>query len=73
MSCGVDRRCGSDPALLWLWWRLAATAQIGSLAWEPPYTAGAALERQKEQKNHLYCTLLATKRVLTHVPHSMLC
>ena len=34
MSCGVDHRCGSDPALLWLWHRLAATAPIGPLAWE---------------------------------------
>ena len=28
MSCGVGRRCGSDPKLLWLWCRLAAEAQI---------------------------------------------
>ena len=26
-----------DPALLWLWRRLAATALIQPLAWEPPY------------------------------------
>ena len=26
MSCGVGHRCGSDPALLWLWCRPAATA-----------------------------------------------
>ena len=32
------------PALLWLWCRLAATAPIGPLAWEPPYAAGAAQE-----------------------------
>ena len=31
-----------DPALLWLWWRPAAAALIGPLAWEPPYAAGAA-------------------------------
>ena len=24
------------PALLWLWWRLAATVSIQPLAWEPP-------------------------------------
>ena len=24
MSCGVGRRCGSDPALLWLWRRLSS-------------------------------------------------
>ena len=26
MGCGVGHRCGSDPMLLWLWRRLAATA-----------------------------------------------
>ena len=35
MSCGVGRRRGSDPALLWLWRRLAATAPIRPLAQEP--------------------------------------
>ena len=50
MSCGVGHRCGSDPKLLWLWCRPAATALIGSLAWEPPYAAGAVLKRQKNQK-----------------------
>ena len=43
LSCGVGRRHGSDPTLLWLWCRLAATAQIRPLAWEPPYAASAAL------------------------------
>ena len=33
--------------LLWLWHRLAATALIRSLAWEPPYAASVALKRQK--------------------------
>ena len=28
MSCGVGRRRGSDPVLLWLWCRLAAVAPI---------------------------------------------
>ena len=28
----------------------AATAPTGALAWEPPYAAGAALKRQKDQK-----------------------
>ena len=46
----VGRRCGSDPPLLWLWYRLAATAPIGPLAWEPPYAAGAAQEIAKRQK-----------------------
>ena len=47
MSCGVGRRCGVDPVLLWLWRRLAATALIGPLAWEPPYATGVALIRKK--------------------------
>ena len=32
VSCGIGRRCSSDPALLWLWCRLVATAPIGPLA-----------------------------------------
>ena len=50
MSCGVGFRRGSDPTLLWLWHRLAATALIRILAWEPPYAAGAAQEMAKRQK-----------------------
>ena len=50
MSCGVGHRRGLDPELLWLWRRLAATALIRPLAWEPPYPAGAALEKAKRQK-----------------------
>ena len=50
MSCGVGRRRGSDPELLWLWRRPAATALIGPLAWEPPYAAGAAQEMAKKTK-----------------------
>ena len=50
MSCGVGHRCGSDLELLWLWRRLAAVALIRLLAWEPPYTVGAALKRQKDKK-----------------------
>ena len=50
MSCGVGRRCGLDLALLWLWYRLVATALIRSLAWERPCAKGAALEGQKTKK-----------------------
>ena len=50
VSCGVGQRCGLDLALLWLWQRLAATAPIRPLTWEPPYAAGMALKRQKEQQ-----------------------
>ena len=47
MSCGVGYRPGSDPVLLWLWYRLAAIAPIRPLAWEPPYASAAALEKAK--------------------------
>ena len=50
MSYGVGHRHSSGPMLLWLWRRPAAAALIRPLAWEPPYAAGAALE--KEKKNH---------------------
>ena len=49
MSCGVGRRRGLDPALLWLWRRLVATAPIRPLGWEPPYAAGAAQEIAKKK------------------------
>ena len=50
VSCGVGCRRGSDPAWLWLWRRPVATALIQPLAWEPPYAAGAALEKVKNTK-----------------------
>ena len=34
-----------DLLFLWLWYRLAATALIRPLAWEPPYSTGVALGR----------------------------
>ena len=36
--------------MLWLWRRLAATAPIQPLAWEPPCAAEAAQEMAKRQK-----------------------
>jgi len=50
MSCGVGRRSGSDPVLLWRWRRPPAVAPIRPLAWEPPFATGAALKRQKRPK-----------------------
>ena len=50
MSCGVGHRRDLDPVLLSLWGRLAATALIQPLAWEPPYAMGVALEKVKRQK-----------------------
>ena len=49
-GCDVGCRCGWDPALLWLWCRPAATTPSRPLAWEPPYAAGAALEKAKDKK-----------------------
>ena len=40
-------RCSSDPALLWLWCRLAAVALLRPLAWELPYAVCAALKSKK--------------------------
>ena len=48
MSYGVGHTCSSDPALLWLWCRMAAVARIGPLAWEPPYAVSGALKRPKK-------------------------
>ena len=39
-----------DPALLWLWCRLAATAPIRPPGWEPPCATGAALEKTNKTK-----------------------
>ena len=62
MSCAVGRRCGSD--LAWLWRRLAATAPIGPLAWEPPSAMGVALKRQKKKVFELYSFIFTS--VLSH-------
>ena len=43
-------QCIKYPALLWPWYRPAATAPIRPLAREPPYAAGAAQEMAKRQK-----------------------
>ena len=47
MSCGVGRRLGLTPALLWLWQRLAAVAPIRPLVWELPYAIGMHRPPQK--------------------------
>ena len=47
---------GSDSLIctvfLWLWCRLAAAVPIGPLAWELPYTAGAALKKQANKQTN---------------------
>ena len=39
-----------DLALLWLWRRPATTTLIRPLAWEAPCAMGAALKRQKKER-----------------------
>ena len=51
MSCGVGRRGGSDPVLLWPWHWLAAATLTRSLAWEFPYAASATLKQNKTKQN----------------------
>ena len=53
MSCGVGRRLGLGPELLWLWCRLAAVALIRLLAWDPPYAVGVALKINKQTNIYL--------------------
>ena len=50
MSCGVGDRRGSDPALLWLWCRPAATALIRPLAQELPHATGEVVKRKRKRK-----------------------
>ena len=73
VSCGVGCRLGLDPALLWLWHRLAATAPIRPLAWETPYAAGAAQEiakRQKKPKKQKQTNKQKTANRQSHQIHS---
>ena len=50
MNCGAGSRHSSDPPLLWLWCRPAATALTGPLAWEPLYATSTALEKTKKKR-----------------------
>ena len=68
MSCDVGRRHGSDPELLWLWCRPAATAPIGPLAWEPPYAAGVAQEMAKKKKKKKKKKKHVVKESLPYLP-----
>ena len=56
MSCGVGHRHGSNPMLLWLWLRLAATAPNGPVTWEPLYAKGAAPKRHTKK-----CKMVSNK------------
>ena len=50
VSCGIGRRCGSEPRLLWLWRRPVAAAPIRPLAWELPCAACVAIKKPKQNR-----------------------
>ena len=70
MSCGVGHRHGSDPRCCGcgVGWQLQL---IGPLAWEPPYSVGAALKRQKKKKKHHQAESMAL--ITDHMSPSVLC
>jgi len=72
VSCGVGCRRCSDPVLLWLWCRLVATAPIRPLAWEPPYAAGAALEKAKRQKKKKHTWVNISTKIRARINSSAL-
>ena len=63
MNCGVGCIPGSDPTLLQLWHRPAATAWIGALAWEFPYATGGH-EKTKDTQKDLPCVPRSPKIIL---------
>ena len=68
MSCGIGHRCGSDPALLWLWHRLVAVVPIWPLHWELPYAAGATLKRPKKKKKRSVWNTDPSATAILHMP-----
>ena len=54
MSCGVGRRHGSGPLLLWLWCRLAATARIWPPCLGTSICCGSSPKKNKRQKKKNY-------------------
>ena len=68
LSCGVGHRCGSDLELLWLWHRLAATALIGPLAWEPPYAAMALI-----RQNAIFKVYIPFIVIIKYLLYSLCC
>ena len=68
MICGIGHRCGSDPLLLWFLHRLAATALIRPLAWEPPYAVGVALEKYKKTKKFSDIIFIAVATLVSGQP-----
>ena len=72
MSCGVGHRCGSDPALLWLWCSPAAVALIPPLAWEPPHGMDASLKRPKKKDSVFPVQVSQICLTVEHIPFPVL-
>ena len=51
VSCGEGRRHGSDPVLLWLWHRPAATVLIGPLSLGTYVCHGCGPKKTERPKN----------------------
>ena len=51
LSFGVGRRHSSDPELLWLWCRPAASDLVQPLAWELPYATSVALKKKRGKES----------------------
>ena len=66
-SCSIGSRHGLDPALLWLWYRLTATAPKQPLARERPCAASVVLKRKKKVYNSVFHILYM--HMFIHVKH----
>ena len=62
MSCDVGCPQVLDPALLWLWCSLAATAPIRPLAWELPCAAPVTPKAKKQTNKQKTTTESQRKR-----------
>ena len=65
VSCGVGHRHSSDPALLWLWRRLEATALIRPQAWELSCATCDPKKWGKKKKNICFLLLIQILFVIT--------
>ena len=65
-SCGVGRRHGSDPVLVWLWYGQAAVAPIWPLSWELPHAKGSALKKTKGKKRKKIRSPISWIKCYTH-------
>ena len=62
MSCGVDGRCGSDPALLWLWRRPAANSSDSTPSLGTSICCRCSPENKQTNKNiYIYTVIRKSK------------